>query len=183
MVVVQKKAIEKSGKFILNSYGSFDFSDGPVTMYGLNIDVGYAFSDQWEAYLNFTPVFLSVERSITTKINSLFLENGERAKVLFEKPKYHLGGAVYWIPAYGKDAWGPRHIVRSDTFFGLGYGITKYETDNGGKLRAVIGKTFFVQEYFNLRLAAGGALIQSVVDRQIESRTAALIEVGLAFYF
>src|SRR5690606_15314013 len=40
VVAVQRKAKVKSGKFLFNPYFSFDFSDSPYTMYGLNLNFG-----------------------------------------------------------------------------------------------------------------------------------------------
>src|SRR4051812_16628463 len=68
MVVVQRKAMQKANRFLLSTYGAFDFSDGPYTMYGFHINPGYALSDFWEIYLNFAPFFVNNARSIVSKL-------------------------------------------------------------------------------------------------------------------
>ena len=131
MGVVQRRAMKKSGKFLISNYGALDFSDGPYSMYGFNLDVGYALSDFWEIYINTTPFFISNKRGFASDIEKLYLDPvhypgtcnpGEdcTAKVTFIKPKMQAGVEVLWAPAYGKDSLGSRRVIHSDTFFKLG---------------------------------------------------------------
>ena len=46
MVVVQKRAKDKSSKILFATHGTFDFSDGPTNVYGLHTNLGYAFSNR-----------------------------------------------------------------------------------------------------------------------------------------
>src|SRR4051812_2110055 len=48
MVVVQRRAKKKADHILFSTYGTIDFSDGPITSYGINFNPGYALSDSWE---------------------------------------------------------------------------------------------------------------------------------------
>lgn len=184
VVVVQRKAKQKEGKILFSTYSSFDFADGPITMYGFNTNVGYALSNFWEVYLSYTPVFSSQERPIVNKVRKLTLANNEEADITYSKPKSFIGLDLLWLPAYGKDSFGPYWIVRSDTFFKFGVGTINYESgDRGQKYSLMFGKTYFLSEYFNLRLTAGFNQIQTIVDDEKGFSTIAVLETGLVFYF
>lgn len=106
IVVVQRKAKDKARKFLVNPGITFDFSDGPISMYAVNTNLGYALSDFWEVYLNLVPAFIVQERSIVKKISGLTLQNGKQATITYSKPKTQYGLEVLYLPAYGKDSWG-----------------------------------------------------------------------------
>lgn len=182
MVVVQRKAKNKAGRALFYSYGSFDFSDGPTTMYGLNLDLGYAMSDHWEVYLNAVPAFITSERDVAKRVRSLTLLNGDRAEISYSKPKAQYGLEILWAPAYGKDSWGPYSIVRSDTFFKLGLGAIQYDADVGQRYNLTIGKTFFLSRFFNLRASAGGSYLQTVVQERKTFYFVGIIETGVVWY-
>lgn len=184
VVVVQRKAKQKEGKFLFSTYTSFDFADGPITMYGLNTNMGYAINNFWEVYLSYTPVFASTERPIVKKIQALKLEGGQSADITYSKPKTFTGIDVLWLPAYGKDSFGPYWIVRSDTFFKFGAGQIDYEEgEKGQKYSLMFGKTYFLSDHFNLRLTAGFNQVQTIVDSKKGFSTVAVLETGLVFYF
>ncbi len=190
IVVVQRKAKEKGGHFVFNPFGSFDFSDGPVTMYGMNTNIGYAISDFWEVYLNVVPTFLTQERSIVKKVREYQLDSSQCtgtppcfAEIVYSKPKSQYGLEVLWMPAYGKDSWGPYSIVRSDTFFKLGVAQINYEAKSGMRYSLLLGKTYFISKALNFRFSAGMSSVESFVDSKKSATTVAIIESGLVFYF
>jgi hypothetical protein len=183
MVVVQRKAKQKANRWLFYAYGSFDFSDEPTTMYGINLDVGYAVSDYWEVYLNYVPYFIANQRDIVSKINGLQYPDGTPATLSYAKPKSQIGGEILWAPAYGKDSWGPHSIVRSDTFFKLAVGDVQYEGSSGLRTSLSLGKTFFLSSLFNFRISTGASYIQTVVDSQSKSYVVAIIEAGTIWYF
>jgi len=158
VVVVQRKAKDKRGKFLFNPGMTLDFSDGPTTLYTVNANVGYAISDFFEAYLNFVPTFLSEDRSIVKKLNEYSIQ------VKASKPKAQYGVEILWLPAYGKDSWGPYSIVRSDTFFKFGYSMIQFESGNGSRMALLVGKTYFLHDWFNLRVGAGVNVLETIVD-------------------
>jgi hypothetical protein len=203
VVVVQRKAKDKGGKFTFSSFGSFDFSDGPVTMYGLNTNIGYAFSDFWELYFNFVPVFVAQPRPIVKKVESFLLDPSQcggsagcTGRLTYAVPRTQMGLELLWIPAYGKDSWGAYSIVRSDTFFKFGVHQITYSPGTGiaggtgNRMQLMLGKTYFIRNAFNLRFAAGMHSIETLVSADpaapiVEKRssTVAVLEAGLVFYF
>lgn len=182
VVAVQRRAKQKAGKFLLAPLFSFDFSDSPYTMYGLNLSLGYAFSEMWELYLTYTPSFVTNERNIAKQVRALQLANGQ-ASIDTEKPRTYYGVDVNWIPIYGKDSWGPYGIVRSDTFLNFSIGQIKYENNSGLKYKLAMGKTFFFSENFNLRVQAGPSSVDTFSQGVKQSTFIGLIESGLVFYF
>jgi len=182
VVVVQRKAKDKAGHALFYSYGSFDFSDGPTTMYGINLNAGYAISDHWEIYANYVPAFLSQERDLAKQIRDLPLSNGSTATIAYAIPKTQYGLELLWAPAYGKDSWGPYSIVRSDTFLKLGVGVIQYDVGTGQRYNATVGKTFFLSRFFNLRVSAGGSYLESIVNERKKFYFVGLIETGLIWY-
>jgi outer membrane beta-barrel protein len=183
VVAVQRKALKKANSFLLSPYFSFDFSDSPYTMYGLNINAGYAPSEFWEIYINFVPAYLTQERNLSKKVRDLQLVNGMQAEIATEKAKMSYGAEILWSPAYGKDSWGLRGVVRSDTFFGLGLGMIKYESASGFKSKLVMGKTFFISDYFNFRVQAGVSFLESITNEKKEVQNLGLLEAGTVYYF
>lgn len=177
VVVVQRKAKDKRGKFLFNPGMTFDFSDGPTTLYTTNLNLGYATSDFFEIYLNYVPSFITQNRSIVKKLSDLSID------IKAAKPKMQYGVEMLWLPAYGKDSWGPYSIVRSDTFFKLGYSIISFDAGSGSRLAFVVGKTYFISNWFNLRMGAGLNVLETIVDDKKQSSPVAVIESGLMFYF
>lgn len=190
VIAVQRKAKVKSGKFLFAPVMSFDFSDAVYTMYGLNLSFGYALSEFWEVYFTYTPSFVSNERSISKKVRELpAYADGSKPAIVAEKAKSEMGIDINWVPIYGKDSWGPFGIIRSDTFLNLHVGQVKYEQNSGLKYKFALGKTFFLTPFWNLRVQAGGAMLEaySTSDASIaakkESVTIGLLEGGFVFYF
>lgn len=183
VVAVQRKAKVKSGSFLFSPYLSFDFSDSPYTMYGLNLSVGYALGEFWEVYLNYVPAYSTNERSISKKVRDLGpLRSGDTPEISIEKAKSSYGLEINWVPIYGKDSWGPYGIVRSDSFLSLGLYQMKYTDSSGNKYKLMMGKTFFIGDWFNLRLQAGAASVETVSLGKKEPLLMGLIELGLVFY-
>lgn len=182
MVVVQRKAKEKAHKYLFSPYASFDFSDGPTTMYGLNVNPGYAFSDYFELYLNLVPAFVVQERDVVKRVREYTLIDGNHAELNYSRPKFQYGLEMLWAPAYGKDSWGPRSIVRSDTFFKLGAGQIVFESGSGLRAALSLGKTFFLSRIFNLRISAGGSYAQAIVSKKKKGFAAGILELGLVWY-
>lgn len=183
VVAVQRKAKQKAGKILIAPLLSFDFSDSPYTMYGLNLNLGYALGEFWEFYLSYTPLFVNNERNISKKVKELVLATGDQANIETEKAKNYLGIEVNWVPIYGKDSWGPYGIVRSDTFLNFSLGQMKYETNGGLKYKFMLGKTFFFSEHFNLRVQAGPSMVDTFSKGVKQAIVIGLIEVGSVFYF
>lgn len=177
VVVVQRKAKDKRGKILFNPGMTLDFSDGPTTLYTVNTNLGYALSDFFEVYANIVPTFMSQDRSIVKKLSEYSIQ------VKAAKPTAQYGLELLWLPAYGKDSWGPYSIVRSDTFFKFGYSMIQFDSGTGSRIALLVGKTYFLHEWFNLRIGAGINILETIVDSKKQSNPVAVIESGFMFYF
>lgn len=183
MIVVQKKAIERKNKFLILSNLSFDFSDYPKTMYSASIGGGYALSENFEFHLAFSPLFMVNERGSVKAVRRLQLEDGSTADLKSPDPKWEAIGSLVWVFAYGKDAFGPYSIIRSDTFLKFSYSKIQYQEGlSGNRLGLFVGKTFFISKYFNFRFAAGFARQTSFINQKSEATTIGLIEPGLVWF-
>lgn len=193
VVAVQRKAKIKDGHFLFHTNVSFDFSDAAYTMYALNLNFGYALGEFWEVYLNYVPTYSASERNISKKVRELPVYPsgpyaGLQPALNAERAKTSYGIELNWVPIYGKDSWGAYGIVRSDTFVNIGIGQIKYETNTGFKSKLMLGKTFFLDNVWNLRLQAGGSILDAFSTNingvtQKESYVIGLLEAGLVFYF
>lgn len=194
MVVVQRKAKNKAKHFLFNPNLGIDFSDGPASLYTMNMNFGYAITDFWEVYFNYAPGFIVQERGIVKMLGNLevYDQNStvrKTIKIDYAKPKSQMGAELLWAPAYGKDSWGPYTMFRSDTFFKLGiYQMDFPEIKKKGSRYALMGgKTYFAAKYFNVRIAAGFHYMQTFVGFTEEEKnkfnTILFIEGGLVFYF
>lgn len=183
MIVVQKKAIERKGKFIFDSHLSFDFSDNPKTMYAANIGIGYAITESFEFGLSYAPFIMSSERSTVKAVRSLTLEDGSHADLVSPTAKSEMGLNLTWAFAYGKDAFGPYSIIRSDTFLKIFATKIQYDAGlSGNRMGFMVGKTFFISKFFNFRLAAGFARQTSYINLKSQSTNIGLIEPGLIWF-
>lgn len=194
MVVVQRKAKIKGKHFLFNPNLGVDFSDGPATLYTMNMNIGYAINDFWELYLNYAPGFIVQERGIVKMLGSLEVydapNNGtlQKIRIDYAKPKTQMGAEVLWAPAYGKDSWGPYTMFRSDTFFKVGAYQVDFPEDKKKGLRFSLmgGKTYFAAKYFNVRVAAGFHHMQTFVGmteaEKQKFNTLLFLEGGLVFY-
>lgn len=177
MVVVQKKAMNKADRFLLSTYGSFDFSDGPYTMYGLHVNPGYAISDFLEIYANVAPVFMNGKREFTKQVESA----GYTVAASKERSEY--GGEIIWAPLYGKDSLGSRRIIRSDTFLKAGVSDVLFQKGSGMKYQLGVGKTYFLSQHFGIRPVVSGNYIDTILQNEKKLRFFAIVELGLVSYF
>jgi hypothetical protein len=182
MGVVQRRAMAKSGRFLLSTFGGFDFSDGPYTNYALNLNPGYAISDFFEIYFNFAPMFLVSKRSIVDTVASLELADGKRAEIVAATPQRQLGAEFLWAPAYGKDSLGLKTIIRSDTFVKAGVSQITYDAGTGMRFTLGAGKTYFVGNHAGLRICVDFGHMETIVNGQKAFRSMALVETGVVFY-
>lgn len=193
MVVVQRKAKNKAKHILFNPNLGVDFSDGPASLYTMNMNFGYAPSDFWEIYINYAPGFIVQERGIVKMLGNLEVYDQNQARksirIEYAKPKSQVGAELLWAPAYGKDSWGPYTMFRSDTFFKVGVYQMDFPTEKKKGMRYALmgGKTYFAAKYFNVRIAAGFHHMQTFVGFTDEEKnkfnTILFIEGGLVFYF
>ena len=65
----------------------------------------------------------------------------------------------------------------------MGLSQVQQDTGNGMKFKLAIGKTFFLHDYFNLRMSAGAAYVERRTLGVITGVTIGLLEAGAVFYF
>lgn len=179
MGVVQKRAMAKSERFLISSYGTLEFSDGPYANYSFHINPGYAISDFFEIYLNFVPFFIRSPRALVDRLRTLT----PPVTVTASRPQMQFGLEALWAPLYGKDSLGISRVIRSDTFIKFGASMTTFEDGQSGldfKLGA--GKTFFVTKSAGFRFCLNWGIGQQIVDQQKSFRNMFLTELGMNFY-
>ncbi|MBU6154162.1 MAG: hypothetical protein KGP28_07655 [Bdellovibrionales bacterium] len=182
MGVVQRRAMRKRGRFLVSTYGTLDFSDGPYTNYTLSINPGYAISDFLEVYLQFSPFYIVNKRSIVDIVASLPPTVDGQASITSARPKYQYGFEVLWAPLYGKDSLGMNTIIRSDTFLKFGASQIQYDSTRGLGFKLGVGKTFFIGKYMGLRFCIDYGYIQSIIQQEKSFRGFMLSELGMNFY-
>lgn len=182
MGVVQRKAMVKGGRFLFSSFGTLDFSDGPYTNYSIHVNPGYAISDFLEVYANIVPAYIVSARSIVDTVSQLDLANGQQAEIVAARPKSQLGLDVLWAPAYGKDSFGLRSVIRSDTFLKFGASRITYDDGDGMKFTLGLGKTYFLGRNLGFRFCADFGYLQNIINGVKAFRSMFLMETGVVFY-
>ena len=182
MIVVQRKAKNKAGSILFSIFDASEFSDGPDYINGVNISLGYAFSDSFEVYANAVPFFFLQDRPVKKSVASLTLDDGQKAALLSPTPKLQYGLDLYWLPAYGKDSYGPHTIIRSDTFLKLSVNTVQFEVGQGMRETLGIGKTLFLSPYFNPRFCASIGLHETIINNQKTNSEFGIIELGAVWY-
>lgn len=182
MGVVQRKAFVKEGRFLFDSRFSMDFSDGPYTMYAVEVNPGYALGNDWELYANLVPFFISNPRNIVDQISSLRLEDGSQATVDFSLPRFQWGAELVWTPGYGKESILGSFIVRNDTLLKIGAAMTHYEGGTGLKFSGGIGKSYYLTRFLSYRFLATGAMAQTILNGAKSFGFVAYLQLGMVLY-
>ncbi len=156
IIVVQRQAIKRDKKKLISFSSTFDFSDGPIDQTGLTLKAGYAVNQNWELHLLFTPTYMNKTRPVADSVSNLTLANGQKAELVSPKAKNSLGAEINWMLAYGKDAWGPYTIIRSDTFIQFQLMNVSYEDNSSGLAYSLgVGKSFYSKKSIHFRVVAG----------------------------
>ena len=185
MGVVQKRAMPKGERWLVSTYASFDFSDGPYSNYSFHVNPGYAVSDFVEIYLNFVPFHIVSPRSIVDKLQT---QISPPVTVIEAKPKMQFGAEVLWAPLYGKDSMGISRIIRSDTFVKFGASMISFEGgDSGMSFNLGVWKTFFFSKNTGFRFCVDWGYMQQIINfgAAVPTKSFAsmlLTEFGLTFY-
>lgn len=178
MMVMQKKAISKSNRFLFDSNLSFDYSDSPKTMHALNFGIGYSFNEKLELSLRFSPLFLANDRP-------LFKETSKTSSVTLvaNKPKSLMGLNINYQLAYGKDALSFNNILRSETFLRMFYNQIAFESSKSGSQMGIgIGKSFFINKNLGFRFSVSYVYSSFFINDESLSTNAAIIEPGLVLF-
>ena len=182
MGVVQNKAMNKGGRFLFAPAFSFDFSDGPYTMYSVGARIGYALSDFWEVYLVANPKFIANKRGFFSSLERITANNNIDLDLEGSIAQGEYGIQLLWAPLYGKDSLGISRILRSETFLRFGASRIAYDGAFGVKLGLGIGKTFFLSKWAGLRAIVETSLTQTIYSGVKEFTPITYVESGLVFY-
>ncbi len=198
MGVVQRKAMDKGGRFLFSAFGSLDLSDLPWSNLGANTDVGYAISDFFEVYFHWAPLFMNQERNYAKLLQNYecsdppTLCKAGAPQADLQRFRSGIGGTIIWAPSYGKDSLGSQTILRSDTFFKLTYQRSTFQAKesistkkyNGNTYSLGVGKTFFLGKSVGIRIVAN-AIYTAVPDLDGELKNFFIggVELGTVLYF
>lgn len=184
MIVIQPQAFKRKNQFSLGARLSQDFSDGPQSKSAATIHVDYGLSSSWELGLYVTPLYSTQDRAIKKSIEKLKLQNGESAQLVSSAPQLSFGAECLWIISYGKDVWGPKLLIRNDTFFRFLFGATQFKGGKSGPDYGVsLGKTFYLDSAWNIRVGAGFLMSSTNIGNEIKNETAGILDGGLVWAF
>jgi len=183
MGVVQNKAMNKAGRFLVIPTFAVDFSDGPYSMYSIGARLGYALSDFWEVYLLANPKFISQKRGFFKSLEEQVSGAGYDVNLSGAVAESEYGAQILWSPLYGKDSLGVSKIIRSDTFLRFGISSLKYDLGTGLKFGLGAGKTFFINKSLGFRVLVEQAMVQTINLGVKKVTPITYVESGLAFYF
>lgn len=184
IIVVQRQAIKRDKKKFLSFSSTFDFSDGPIDQTALTIKAGYAVHQNWELHLLFTPTYINKTRPVADSVSSLTLANGQKAELVSPKAKSAMGADINWMLAYGKDAWGPYTIIRSDTFIQIHINNTSYEDSTSGLNYSLgLGKSFYSKKSLHFRVVAGLGSRETTINSVKQSSQYGFLQPAVFWMF
>ena len=132
IAVIQKKFLDKTGRFELWGSGSVALNSQYFNFLGLNLKGTYHFSERWGVELQGL-VLTDLERSITEG-----LRNNQRISTRdVVTPSSYFGANLRWSPIYGKMTLREKTINPFELYFTLGVGFTG--TDDGQSAFTISG--------------------------------------------
>lgn len=156
--VVQKRLVEKDGRFELMPYVSIIPNDEFILYYPLGLRVGYHFSEAFSVEASYA---YAVQQE--TKL-ATFLEGegiGLKRADIQEKISMFYNANILWAPFYGKLSFLGYKLTHFETYIGLGFGLfntTEFPADNpNGNAKnklsgnTIVGFRWFINDTLNLR--------------------------------
>lgn len=156
--VVQKRLVEKDGRFELMPYASIVPNDDFIVYYPLGLRLGYHFSEAFAVEGSFAYA-LDVDTGLAE-----FLETGGpglRRAAIQEQISMFYNVNILWAPLYGKLSLLGYKLTHFETYVGLGFGMfhtTEYPADDpegNPKVKpsgnTVLGFRWFITDHFNIR--------------------------------
>ena len=156
--VVQKRLVEKDGRFELMPYASVIPNDEFIVYYPLGLRIGYHFSEAFSVEASYA-FALQQETQLAT-----FLEGegiGLKRADIQEKISMYYNANILWAPLYGKLSLLGYKLTHFETYIGLGFGLfntTEFPADNPdgnakNKLsgNAILGFRWFINDTLNVR--------------------------------
>ncbi len=156
--VVQKRLVEKDGRFELMPYVSVIPNDEFIIYYPVGLRVGYHFSEAFSVEASYAYA-LQQETQLAG-----FLEGegiGLKRADIQEKISMFYNANILWAPLYGKLSLLGYKLTHFETYVGLGFGLfntTEFPADNPdgnakNKLsgNAILGFRWFINDTLNVR--------------------------------
>lgn len=154
--VVQKRLVEKDGRFELVPYVSIIPNDEFIVYYPTGLRVGYHFSEAFAVELSYAYA-LQQDTQLATFLEDVGLKRAE----IQEKISMFYNANILWAPLYGKLSFLGYKLTHFETYIGLGFGLfhtTEYPAENPdgnpkNKLsgNAILGFRWFLSDMFSVR--------------------------------
>lgn len=156
--VVQKRLVEKDGRFEIMPYASIIPNDDFIVYYPLGLRIGYHFSEAFAVEASYG-IALDYDTGLAA-----FLESddvGLRRAAIQEQISMLYNVNILWAPIYGKLSLLGYKLTHFETYVGLGFGMfhtTEYpadDPDGNAKIKpsgnTVLGFRWFVNDWLNIR--------------------------------
>ncbi len=157
--VVQKRSVEKDGRFELGVFASVIPNDDFVIYMPFGLRADYHLSEAFAVELSFAYA-LDFETDLAEFLESETGVNVNRASIL-EKINMYYNADFLWAPLYGKINFLGNKLAHFETFVGLGFGLfhtTESEPTNPDGNSAIkpsgntiLGFRWFINDLVNIR--------------------------------
>lgn len=160
VAVIQRKFLPRTGRFEFSGSGMGGLNNPFFNNMGVNLRGAYFLSEKWGIEAN-AMFFSSVARDVTNTLREAPL-NVNTANLVTAKAFY--GGAIKWVPIYGKIGFMNRKIVPFDLFFTGGGGVTQTQKQMEFTGHFGTGQSFAITKSFALRWDIIWNFYQATVD-------------------
>lgn len=156
--VVQKRLVEKDGRFELMPFASIIPNDDFIVYYPLGLRIGYHFSEAFAVEAAYAYA-LDYDTGLAE-----FLESGGpglRRAAIQEQISMFYNVNILWAPIYGKISLLGLKLTHFETYLGLGFGMfhtEEFPPDNpngNAKIKpsgnTVLGFRWFINDHLNVR--------------------------------
>lgn len=156
--VVQKRLVEKDGRFELMPFASIIPNDEFIVYYPVGMRIAYHFSEAFAVEASYAYA-LQQETQLAT-----FLEGegiGLKRADIQEKISMFYNANILWAPLYGKLSLLGYKLTHFETYIGLGFGLfntTEFPAENpNGNAKnklsgnAILGFRWFINDTVNIR--------------------------------
>lgn len=187
IAVIQKKYLNKTGRFELWLAGSLALNSQYFNMLGGNLALSYHFNDRWGVELE--GVFMTdMEKSVTEGLRK---DQAITTRDIIT-PTSYMGLNLRWSPIYGKMSLREKTINPFEVYFVLGAGLTG--TDDGQSAFTIhggIGQVYPVSKNMSIRWTlvlnnfaanAKGDLKGSIKGQEVRSNLLYL-SAGVSWFF
>jgi len=130
IAVIQKKYLDKSGRFEVWGAGSLALNSQFYDFLGLNVALAYHFNESWG--LELEGLYLTdLQKNVTTNLEDD--QNIVTRSIIV--PSYYVGAHLRWSPIYGKISLREKTINPFEMYFTFGGGLSG--TDDGQSVPTV----------------------------------------------